>query len=200
MTGYTNLDVAEPASVEERLRADAIAAPASRIHLNPRHDGRSYREQKITVADRPGHDKRYAIDEAFKLLAGGLGTFSTYNITVIPPDGATIQGSGWIPGYAVVNLQSTVHVAKDIDVFARLVDRVHAVPELGGKSGQNQGTGDQKADQRNRLLARTKQVPEAHPDAREARMQLEHLGPAGVLLRGAGPGLSEGGGAQELPS
>ena len=30
--------------------------------LKPRHDGRSYREQKITVADRPGHDKRYAID------------------------------------------------------------------------------------------------------------------------------------------
>lgn len=30
--------------------------------LKPRRDGRSYREQKITVADRPGHDKRYAID------------------------------------------------------------------------------------------------------------------------------------------
>ena len=30
--------------------------------LKPRHDGRRYREQKISVADRPGHDKRYAID------------------------------------------------------------------------------------------------------------------------------------------
>lgn len=30
--------------------------------LKPRHDGLSYRAQKITVADRPGHDKRYAID------------------------------------------------------------------------------------------------------------------------------------------
>jgi dTDP-glucose 4,6-dehydratase len=30
--------------------------------LRPRADGRSYREQKISVADRPGHDKRYAID------------------------------------------------------------------------------------------------------------------------------------------
>jgi len=30
--------------------------------LKPRHDGRSYREQKTSVADRPGHDKRYAID------------------------------------------------------------------------------------------------------------------------------------------
>ena len=30
--------------------------------LKPRSDGRSYRAQKISVADRPGHDKRYAID------------------------------------------------------------------------------------------------------------------------------------------
>lgn len=30
--------------------------------LKPRADGRAYREQKISVADRPGHDKRYAID------------------------------------------------------------------------------------------------------------------------------------------
>ena len=30
--------------------------------LKPRQDGRGYSEQKISVADRPGHDKRYAID------------------------------------------------------------------------------------------------------------------------------------------
>ena len=30
--------------------------------LKPRSDGKRYREQKISVADRPGHDKRYAID------------------------------------------------------------------------------------------------------------------------------------------
>ena len=30
--------------------------------LKPRQDGRRYQEQKISVADRPGHDKRYAID------------------------------------------------------------------------------------------------------------------------------------------
>jgi dTDP-glucose 4,6-dehydratase len=30
--------------------------------LKPRADGKSYRTQKISVADRPGHDKRYAID------------------------------------------------------------------------------------------------------------------------------------------
>lgn len=30
--------------------------------LKPRADGKSYLEQKVFVADRPGHDKRYAID------------------------------------------------------------------------------------------------------------------------------------------
>ena len=30
--------------------------------MRPRADGKRYAEQKISVADRPGHDKRYAID------------------------------------------------------------------------------------------------------------------------------------------
>lgn len=30
--------------------------------LKPRSDGRKYHEQKVFVADRPGHDRRYAID------------------------------------------------------------------------------------------------------------------------------------------
>ena len=30
--------------------------------LRPRTDGQSYATQKTYVADRPGHDKRYAID------------------------------------------------------------------------------------------------------------------------------------------
>jgi dTDP-glucose 4,6-dehydratase len=30
--------------------------------LSPRPDGQSYREQIAFVADRPGHDRRYAID------------------------------------------------------------------------------------------------------------------------------------------
>ncbi|MCX7167701.1 MAG: dTDP-glucose 4,6-dehydratase [Rhodocyclales bacterium] len=47
----TNLDV-----------VDTLCALLDEV--KPRRDGRSYREQKITVADRPGHDKRYAIDAA----------------------------------------------------------------------------------------------------------------------------------------
>ncbi len=39
---------------------DTLCATLDR--LSPRADGRSYREQKTFVADRPGHDRRYAID------------------------------------------------------------------------------------------------------------------------------------------
>ncbi len=36
--------------------------------------------------------------------------------------GAYISGTGWIPGYTVVNLQSTYHVTKRAEIFARLVN------------------------------------------------------------------------------
>ena len=39
--------------------------------LRPRADGRSYREQIKHVQDRPGHDRRYAIDDS--KIAQGLG-------------------------------------------------------------------------------------------------------------------------------
>ena len=39
---------------------DTLTALLDEMH--PRADGKPYREQKISVADRPGHDKRYAID------------------------------------------------------------------------------------------------------------------------------------------
>jgi dTDP-glucose 4,6-dehydratase len=39
---------------------DTLCALLDEMH--PRTDGKPYREQKISVTDRPGHDKRYAID------------------------------------------------------------------------------------------------------------------------------------------
>jgi len=36
--------------------------------------------------------------------------------------GAFIAGSGWISGYAVLNLNSTYHVGKAADVFVRIVN------------------------------------------------------------------------------
>lgn len=47
----------------EKTNLDVVDALCALLdEMKPRHDGRSYREQKISVADRPGHDMRYAID------------------------------------------------------------------------------------------------------------------------------------------
>ncbi|MCF8149552.1 MAG: dTDP-glucose 4,6-dehydratase [Burkholderiaceae bacterium] len=47
----------------EKTNLEVVDALCSLLdELKPRRDGRSYRDQKVGVADRPGHDKRYAID------------------------------------------------------------------------------------------------------------------------------------------
>ena len=47
----------------ERRNIDVVEAICVRLDtLRPRADGRAYREQIRFVADRPGHDRRYAID------------------------------------------------------------------------------------------------------------------------------------------
>lgn len=47
----------------ERTNLDVVDTLCHLLdEIRPRADGRSYREQKTFVADRPGHDRRYAID------------------------------------------------------------------------------------------------------------------------------------------
>ena len=47
----------------EKTNLDVVDALCALLdELQPRADGRRYREQKTFVADRPGHDRRYAID------------------------------------------------------------------------------------------------------------------------------------------
>jgi dTDP-glucose 4,6-dehydratase len=47
----------------EKPNLDIVHAVCGLLdELRPRQDGRSYREQIAFVADRPGHDRRYAID------------------------------------------------------------------------------------------------------------------------------------------
>lgn len=47
----------------ERTNLQVVHAICDLLNeMHPRHDGRSYREQIAFVKDRPGHDRRYAID------------------------------------------------------------------------------------------------------------------------------------------
>ncbi len=47
-------------------------------------------------------------------------------------EGAYIQGSGWIPGYLVVNLEGTWHANTHLDVFARVVNLFDRQYATGG--------------------------------------------------------------------
>ncbi|WP_312363357.1 dTDP-glucose 4,6-dehydratase [Ensifer sp.] len=56
----------------ERRNIDVVEAVCGVLdRLQPREDGHSYSQQITYVADRPGHDQRYAIDAA--KIADGLG-------------------------------------------------------------------------------------------------------------------------------
>ncbi len=49
----------------ERTNLEVVDVLCAQLDaLRPRADGRSYRDQKTFVTDRPGHDQRYAIDAA----------------------------------------------------------------------------------------------------------------------------------------
>ncbi len=94
-----------------------LVRPGDRIPLIPRHAGRLVADYALT--------EQWNIGANLVLVSGSFlhGDENNANRAgVTNGQGALIEGSGWIPGYAVVNLQSTVHVAKDIDVFARLVN------------------------------------------------------------------------------
>jgi outer membrane receptor protein involved in Fe transport len=91
--------------------------PGDRIPLIPRHTGRLVLDYGINKHVDVGGNLVVASgsylhgDENNANQAGGTNG-----------EGAFIEGSGWIPGYTVVNLHGTYHVTKQIDVFARIVN------------------------------------------------------------------------------
>ena len=94
-----------------------VVQPGDRIPLIPRHTGRVVLNYELSQRCDLGANLVMVAgvflhgDENNANRAGGTNGA-----------GAFVEGSGWIPGYAVVNLQGTGHVTKDIDIFARLVN------------------------------------------------------------------------------
>jgi outer membrane receptor protein involved in Fe transport len=91
--------------------------PGDRIPLIPRHTGR-------LILD-------YALGERWDVggnLVAVSGSYLHGNENNANQAGATnaagslILGSGWIPGYAVVNLQASFRLSNHAEVFARLAN------------------------------------------------------------------------------
>ncbi len=71
-------------------------------------------------------------------------------------EGAYVVGSGWISGYAVVNLQSTYHVSKRLEVFARLGNLFDKRYATAGLLDQQLVQSQRLADREPRRLAERK--------------------------------------------
>jgi len=74
--------------------------------LRPRADGKSYREQITTVADRPGHDRRYAIDASKIERELGWRPAETFDSGIRKTVNWYLENQQW-----VANVQSGVYRA-----------------------------------------------------------------------------------------
>ena len=108
-------------NAESNSTADAdgniLVRPGDRIPLIPRHSGRLVLDYEVNKNLDIGGNLVVASgsflhgDENNANQAGGTNG-----------EGAFVSGTGWLPGYAVINLQGTYHVTKYADVFARIVN------------------------------------------------------------------------------
>lgn len=92
-----------------------LVRPGDRIPLIPKNTGRLILDYEITPRWNVGGN---LIATSGAYLHGNENNANTAGQT--NGAGAYVAGSGWIDGYAVVNLQSTYRITKRIEVFARL--------------------------------------------------------------------------------
>ena len=104
---------------ESNSTADAdgniVVRPGDYIPLIPRNTGRLVLDYAATPQWDVGAD---LIVSSGSYLHGDENNANMVGGT--NGEGAYVTGSGWVGGYAVVNLNSTYHVLKSLDVFLRL--------------------------------------------------------------------------------
>ena len=108
-------------SANSNSSADAdgniLVRPGDRIPLIPRHTGRLVLDYELS--------KRWEVGGNLVVASGSYLHGNENNANQVGGTnggGAHITGTGSIPGYAVVNLQSTWHIRKNAEVFAHLVN------------------------------------------------------------------------------
>ncbi|HEX4242363.1 MAG TPA: TonB-dependent receptor [Steroidobacteraceae bacterium] len=108
-------------SAESNSTADADGnidvRPGDRIPLIPRHTGRLVLNYKLNDRFNVGGNVVAASGE---FLHGNENNANQAGGT--NGEGAFIAGSGWLPGYAVVNLQGSYHLNKRLELFAHLAN------------------------------------------------------------------------------
>jgi outer membrane receptor protein involved in Fe transport len=116
-TFQSSFEVNAASNSTANVDGNILVRPGDRIPLIPRHTGRLVLDYDVT--------KRWNLGANLALVSGAFLHGDENNANRAGGTnggGAFIEGTGWIPGYAVVNLQSTAHVAQHIEVFAHVVN------------------------------------------------------------------------------
>jgi outer membrane receptor protein involved in Fe transport len=116
-TFQSNFEVNAESNSTADVYGNILVRPGDRIPLIPRHTGRVVLDYDIS--------KRWELGGNLVVASGSFLHGNENNANQAGgtnAEGAYILGSGWISGYAVVNLQSTFHVTRKVEIFARVVN------------------------------------------------------------------------------
>jgi outer membrane receptor protein involved in Fe transport len=99
------------------VNGNILVRPGDRIPLIPRHTGRGVLSYEM--------NNQWDIGGNVAVTSGSFLHGNENNANHAGgtnAEGTLVTGTGWIPGFAVVNLQSTYHLTKHAEVFAHLVN------------------------------------------------------------------------------
>jgi outer membrane receptor protein involved in Fe transport len=114
-TFQSNFEVSAQSNSTADADGNILVRPGDRIPLIPRHTGHLILDYEF--------NKRWEVGGNLVAAGGSFlhGNENNANQSgAVNGGGAYISGSGWIPGYTVVNLRGTYHVTSRLDLFARL--------------------------------------------------------------------------------
>ena len=114
-TYQSNFEVSAESNSTAGANGNILVRPGDRIPLIPKHTGRLVLDYEFNQAWDIGGN---VIAASGSYLHGDENNANQIGGT--NGAGAYVSGSGWIPGYTVVNLQSTYHMTKRAEIFARL--------------------------------------------------------------------------------
>jgi outer membrane receptor protein involved in Fe transport len=116
-TFQSNFEVSAESNSSADADGNILVRPGDRIPLVPKNTGRLVLDYDLTRQWNAGGN---LIAASGSYLHGNENNANRAGGT--NGEGAYVSGSGWIPGYTVVNLQSTYHITKHAEIFARLIN------------------------------------------------------------------------------
>jgi outer membrane receptor protein involved in Fe transport len=116
-TFQSNFEVSARSNSTANADGNILVRSGDRIPLIPKHVGRLVLDYELT--------KRWDIGGNLIAASGAYLHGNENNANQAGStngQGSYISGTGWIPGYTVVNLQSTYHMTKHAEIFTRLIN------------------------------------------------------------------------------